>query len=338
VRGLALPRGTCVTTAVLALAALGAAGCGGGDDEKPASAAKVETTEGRVKAAVPQALEDSDKPADPDAGKRVRFVREPAQLPAPARREVSTLDVRPAPERLAARKAGAQALQEPDSEYDRFIRGVVALVDAYWRKETRKVSASAEYSGPGGLISYDGEHGPGCFGERGDGMARNAYYCASLLEPERCRVVASNGRFCVGGDVIAWDRSGLMLPFFQQIGALAAALVLAHEWGHLVQARVFPEFAYRTTIRNELQADCYGGAWAKEMQRQGRVDIGAFNQTLDLFEQNGGTGAEWLDPNSHGNKFQRIRSFTQGFERGATGCVATQFDRMLRRVGLGSES
>jgi predicted metalloprotease len=129
-----------------------------------------------------------------------------------------------------------------------------------------------------------------------------------------------------------------MLPFYRQIGDLATALVLAHEWGHLIQTRVFPQYAYTTTIRNELEADCYAGAWAREMQRQRRVDIGAFNQTLDLFESTGGSGDAWLDPDSHGNKFQRIRSFTQGFEQGARGCIAPKFDSMLRRVGLGKES
>ena len=166
-------------------------------------------------------------------------------------------------------------------------------------------------------------------------MSGNAYYCASLIPAESCTTVSANQGYCVGEDLIAWDKPGLLLPFFAQIGDLASALVLAHEWGHLIQARVLPRFNYRTTIRNELQADCYSGAWALGMKRQGRVNVGSFNQTLDLFENVGGGDEAWLDADSHGNKYQRIRSFTQGFEEDVRGCIGAPFDATLRRIGLG---
>jgi hypothetical protein len=322
--------------AALALAASVAIGCG---DDKPKSAAKVETTKGRVRAPVPEAAGKRDKTADPDAGKRVPFVKRPAQLPAAARRQASVLDVRPAAERRAATSAPEGGIPEPgDADYDRFLTAVIPLIDGFWRTKTARVSRGAQYTEPGDLVSYDGANGPGCFGQKSDDMVGNAYYCPSVLAANSCKVAASNQRYCLGGDIIAWDRSGLMLPFYRKIGDLATALVLAHEWGHLIQARVYPEFAYRTTIRNELQADCYAGAWALEMKRQGRVDIGSFNQTLYLFESTGGSGDAWLDPDSHGNKFQRIRSFTQGFERDARGCIAPRFDSMLHRIGLEKET
>jgi uncharacterized protein len=326
---------------VAALAATCSPGCG--DDDSSKETAKVETTKGRVRAPVPVALEDSDERADPDAGKPVGFVKEVAELPKPARRQVATIDVRPAAQRLKAKRAAEEApggeapAEGPDADYDRFIKGVIPLIDRFWREETRNVSAAAEYTEPGDLISYDGSDGPGCFGQNSESAVGNAYYCPSLLAASACRIAASNRRYCLGGDVIAWDRSGLMLPFYREIGGLATALVLAHEWGHLEQARLYPEFTYRTTIRDELQADCYAGAWAREMRRQKRVDIGAFNETLELFERTGGPGDAWLDPDSHGNQFQRIRSFTQGFERGSAGCVAVPFNRMLRRLGLEAE-
>ncbi|HKP90062.1 MAG TPA: neutral zinc metallopeptidase [Thermoleophilaceae bacterium] len=321
---------------VLALAA-SVAGCGDGDDE-PKSAKKVETTEGKVKAPVPVALAGSTKPADPDAGEKVDFVKSPAKLRGPARQGASDLDVRPAPQRLAAKRNPQTALPTAEQAYEEFIQWVIPQINAFWVRETGRVSSGARYSPPGSLLSYDGNNAPGCFGDVSEDMSGNAYYCPSLLAAQSCQLVASNRRFCVGGDVVAWDRAGLMFPFFREIGGLAAALVLAHEWGHLAQARVFPEFAYTTTIRNELQADCYSGSWAREMKRKGYLDIGDFNQTLELFERAGGAGDAWLDPDSHGNQFQRIRSFTQGFEQGSKGCISPRFDSMLRRVGLDPEA
>jgi hypothetical protein len=147
------------------------------------------------------------------------------------------------------------------------------------------------------------------------------------------------------------------LSFYQvlakQLGApgeFAQPYVLAHEYGHHIQditgieadmrraQQRDPDQANALSVKLELQADCYAGAWALEMKRQGRVDVGAFNQTLDLFEKTGGSGDAWLDPDSHGNKFQRIRSFTQGFEEDATGCTGAAFDAMLGRVGLDRET
>jgi uncharacterized protein len=308
-----------------------AAGCG--DDGPSKKDAPVKAVGGRLKTPVPEALDEgARKPSDLDAGKPVPLVSSPSKLAPPDRRLTQSLDVRPREQRLAA----AQDPGEPSAEgpYDEFIRAVVPLIDQYWERKTRRLVGSAAYEPPAHLVSYDGEDSPGCLGERTAEMRGNAYYCASLHPVATCTTVAPNQGYCAGDDVIAWDRSGLMLPFFEQVGDLATALVLAHEWGHLVQARMYPSFLYDTTIRHELQADCLSGAWALEMRRQGRVNIGAFNQTLDLFDTVGGEGEAWLDPSSHGNKFQRIRAFTQGFEADAKGCIGRPFDRMLGRVGL----
>ena len=50
--------------------------------------------------------------------------------------------------------------------------------------------------------------------------------------------VAGNAFYCEQGDFVAWDEQGLFPKLRQQYGDFAPALVLAHEWGHAVQARV----------------------------------------------------------------------------------------------------
>lgn len=325
------PTRTKSAAAIALCLSLAASGCGSSDH---GGQTRAKVAPGPVKTPVPQALEQgAKKPADPSAGKRVPFVRKPSQVPANARKKVAELDVRPDAQRLVGEQAPAPGdTGATDPGYEAFIKAVVPLIDNYWAKKTSEIVPTATYAPPAHLVSYDGDNAPGCFGKRSADMNGNAYYCPSL--GATCPTVSPNRGFCSGDDVIAWDRANLMLPFYQQIGKLASALVLAHEWGHLVQARIYPTYLYRTVERHELQADCFAGAWALEMKRQGRVDIGSFNETLDLFEKVGGEGAAWLDPDSHGNKYQRIRSFTQGFEEDAEGCVGKKYDALLSRIGL----
>lgn len=327
--------GPFIAGTVLVLTVVLALGCG--DDGNNSADRKAEPVDIRIRSPLPEALsQGEEKPADRDAGDSQGLARRLSDVSAPARREVSRLDVLPAKQRQAA-ETTAGAPGASDADYDEFISAVLPLINEFWKKKTKQVVRRARYVPPGHLVSYNGSDSPGCDGDTSEDMSRNAYYCVSLIPADRCTTVSPNRGYCAGEDIIAWDTPGLLLPFYRQIGDLASALVLAHEWGHLLQARVFPRFNYATVIRIELQADCYAGAWALGMQRQGRVDIGAFNQTLDLFESLGGNGEAWLDPESHGNKYQRIRSFTQGFENDARGCISARFDAMLERIGLGQE-
>ena len=133
----------------------------------------------------------------------------------------------------------------------------------------------------------------------------------------------------------------LDLTFFQELerrfGAqdapFARAYVLAHEYGHHVQNLVGdlqpggndtgPE---SRSVRTELQADCYAGAWANKADDTGEIQpltaeqIGAANEAAaavgdDNIQQQSGGG---IDPESfsHGTSEQRVRWFTRGYESG----------------------
>lgn len=313
----------CPPLILLALLSL-SAGCGG-----------EEADTGRLSTLRPEAQDRGQGgPASRGAGKAVPL-EAGAQALAGSGAYVQQLTVRSPGRRLGLR---AQSVTPGDEGgYDRFVQAVLPLIDEFWRNQMFRVSRGTPYQPPGHLISYDGADNPGCLGRQGEEMIGNAYWCPSLVIAQQCSRPSDNQTYCLQQDLIAWDKTGLLFPFYREIGDLAVALVLAHEWGHLVQARVFPAHAYETTIRRELQADCYAGAWALEMRNQGRVDIGAFNQTLGLFDRVGGSGEAWLDPSSHGTKFQRIRAFTGGFEEGVEGCVGASFDRLLLRIGLAAE-
>ena len=73
-------------------------------------------------------------------------------------------------------------------------------------------------------------------------VAGNAFYCSD----RRLRGLGRPGR-CSRGCT-------------EQFGEFAPALVLAHEWGHVIQARI--GFETYQTVYLEQQADCFAGAWA----------------------------------------------------------------------------
>src|SRR4029078_7988009 len=142
--------------------------------------------------------------------------------------------------------APGASLEPSELDFQKFLQAIPVLIQGFWERKTSEIDETATYDPPGHLVAYHGaEDVPGCFGERSEDMIGNAYYCASLHAGDQCTSVSKNESYCLGDDIIAWDETGLMFPLYRDVGDLATALVLAHEWGHLVQARVLPHYAYR---------------------------------------------------------------------------------------------
>lgn len=135
------------------------------------------------------------------------------------------------------------------------------------------------------------------------------------------------------------------LDFFQLMkarlgggGDFAEAYVIAHEVGHHIQtitgvsARVNEarrrgenvEGDGGLLVRQELQADCYAGVWAYHAQaRHQWLEPGDIEEALNTASaigddtlQRQSHGAVVPDSFSHGTSEQRVRWFTNGFERG----------------------
>ncbi|HZQ32371.1 MAG TPA: neutral zinc metallopeptidase, partial [Mycobacterium sp.] len=71
--------------------------------------------------------------------------------------------------------------------------------------------------------------------------------------------IAGNAFYCAKADDVAWDAEGLLPDLRKRFGDFVIPVVLAHEWGHAIQARANFEGA---TVTKEIQADCFAGAWA----------------------------------------------------------------------------
>jgi predicted metalloprotease len=189
---------------------------------------------------------------------------------------------------------------------DEIIQVTVADLEEYWGVEQPAVYGVA-YDPIDRVVPYVPSSGsiPDCGGESipADVAVDNAFYC----NPD---------------DFIAWDAEGLFPDLFVEFGDFTIALVLAHEWGHVVQNRVGES---GPTIQTELQADCFAGAWTGAISRGERealsLDPGDIEEAMSgylLFRDPPGTGPN--DPGAHGSAFDRVNAFRFGLLEGVDAC------------------
>ncbi|MET0763219.1 MAG: neutral zinc metallopeptidase [Blastococcus sp.] len=150
--------------------------------------------------------------------------------------------------------------------------------------------------------------------------------------------------YCPADQLVYIDLSffdQLQSQFGAQGGLFVNAYVLAHEYGHHVQnllgtnAQVTPGETGPTsgTVRLELQADCYAGAWANHAETVPDESGGPLieeitqddiNRALDaaarigddFIQQNLGSGRIDQDAFTHGSSEQRQKWFTTGYRTG----------------------
>ena len=191
-------------------------------------------------------------------------------------------------------------------------------LDVFWADQF-----DSGYRQPG-VVLYTGSTDSAC------GTASNAvgpFYCPS------------DESIYVDTDFFATLRS----DFGATAGPLAQMYVLAHEWGHHISnitgdlAQVGNDTgAASGSVRLELQADCYAGAWVKDassvqdqngntfMQPVSREEMAdALNAAAavgdDNIQQRSGQRVN-PDAFSHGSSEQRQRWFETGYEQGPNAC------------------
>ncbi|MCP4223955.1 MAG: hypothetical protein GY773_11475, partial [Actinomycetia bacterium] len=119
--------------------------------------------------------------------------------------------------------------------------------------------------------------------------------------------------------------TGQFPELYEVFGDFAVGLVIAHEYGHAMQARGRVD---GPTIFVELHADCLAGAWAGSVAA-GEGGMAPFFDRDDLDGAIGGfltfadpRGTPAADLEAHGTAFDRLNAFSEGFENGLTPCGA----------------
>jgi predicted metalloprotease len=148
----------------------------------------------------------------------------------------------------------------------------------------------------------------------------------------RAADLADQAFYCPAADAVAWDADGLLPALHDRFGPVGVAVVIAHEVGHAVQARLgvdaeqgrdpqrFP------TILLESMADCYAGAALAQFAEEpvaglplGPAERDQAMLALVGFRDPLGVAAD--DESAHGNAFDRVSAFQDGWADGPTLCA-----------------
>ncbi len=202
------------------------------------------------------------------------------------------------------------------------MEGAAESLDQYWTSESRSLGIA--YTTPDFFLFQDST-------DTSCGQASAAtgpFYCP----PDRAIYL----------DTAFYD--DLQAQYGSSGGPLAQMYVVAHEWGHHVQ-QLQGAFAQTDrsgtgadsgSVRVELQADCYAGAWVGDAATTEDADGQTFFEPITRAEiadalsaasavgddsiQERATGRADPDSFTHGSSEQRQRWFLRGYQQGATSC------------------
>ncbi len=126
-----------------------------------------------------------------------------------------------------------------------------------------------------------------------------------------------NAQYCPRNHAIYLHHSFLR-QVSHRAGEFAAVTVLAHEYGHAVQALLNLEWMNQYPVQEELQADCFAGVYARAAGAQGFLEAHDLQAARRQSYLSGDPVFHW---GSHGTPLQRLGAFQLGFNRGVEACL-----------------
>lgn len=169
--------------------------------------------------------------------------------------------------------------------------------------------------------------------------AKMVYFTGKTTSPCGAAEASSGPFYCPGDHQVYLD-----VEFFKDLqsklgakgGDFAEAYVIAHEYGHHIQSLLGTERKVRglqaraskiesnaLSVKMELQADCYAGAWGHAAFAGGKVDKAEIADALDAAAAVGDdsiqkkmTGTVRPETFSHGSSADRQKWFMIGMESG----------------------
>jgi predicted metalloprotease len=194
---------------------------------------------------------------------------------------------------------------DPSSDPGAIAQQAVEDVSAYWRVTYPEVYGG-DFQELAGFYPYGPNTDPPPCGD----------------PPPSYEEIADNAFYCDGDDIIAWDEAIFMPDVNEKFGGFTVAIVIAHEFGHAIQARAG---AVDRTVDLELQADCFAGAWTAYVADGDAPSFTPDDVNLDsavagmtFIRDVPGTSPD--EEFAHGSGFDRVTSFQDGYENGAEGC------------------
>jgi predicted metalloprotease len=202
-----------------------------------------------------------------------------------------------------------------DDGVDRLARNALADLNSFW------AAAYPEFFG-GKFTPLEN----GYFSVDSTAIDESAYPATGIGckdSPSKPAEVADNAYYDPSCDLIVYDRA-LLEELSTDYGRFLGPVVMAHEFGHAMQAR-FGFAASGRSIQDETQADCFAGAWT-DWVRQGKAEHLSL-RTPELDDVIRGflllrddVGSNPNDSQAHGSYFDRVSAFYEGFDGGAGAC------------------
>ncbi|MDQ3176723.1 MAG: hypothetical protein M3Q72_04140 [Actinomycetota bacterium] len=215
---------------------------------------------------------------------------------------------------------GADVFEEgpdkPEREYDDMVEATVADLENAWATFYPEFYGGEPYEplegGVWPVYPDRSDRVPGC------GTSETSYR----------DILAFAAFYCPFGDFIAYDDGdeGIFGQLIEDLGPSIVPVVIAHEWGHVIQARNGTFDSGQPTIATEQQADCFSGAWTARA-RAGDVPGIEFTDTevqagmAALIAVRDPIDTSSSTPGAHGSGFDRVGAFQAGYLNGTGRCT-----------------
>lgn len=204
----------------------------------------------------------------------------------------------------------AGAVCDTNAQACDFSRAVLGSTEDVWRAQFQQGRLPNYGVQPGAyrdptLVVFEGAVSTGCGNATSD---VGPFYCPA------------DGNLYIDPGFYQVMQSRLNAP-----GDFAQAYVIAHEVGHHVQnligatqRQVSGETQNQTSVRVELQADCFAGVWGHTARPTLAIDDADLREALNAAHAIGDDTLGHSDERqyTHGSSAQRMRWFRRGFDSG----------------------
>ncbi|MDQ2806467.1 MAG: neutral zinc metallopeptidase [Chloroflexota bacterium] len=132
------------------------------------------------------------------------------------------------------------------------------------------------------------------------------------------RAPLDNAFYCDSDNKVYYDLA-LFNSEAHDYGNFAPVVILAHEWGHVVQRNLNIDESAYYGAEIELQADCFAGVYVRHVQAIGALHTGDL-QAATAALYSAGDDLAVTNPHHHGNPDERVQAFNTGLTAGFDGC------------------